>query len=87
MIQHIECFLMLFNANPACSLKVSVELVEAIRILTTVTQTGGVRKTFEKPGFLIFITVEVTAPAPSREATHGIVHQFEVVLLTLTCGG
>ena len=75
-----------YTANSACSLKVSVELVEASRILRTVSQTGRVR-IYCAIGIWFYVTVELTAPAPSSEATHGIVHQFEVVLLTLTCGG
>ena len=71
---------MLSNANPACSLKVFVELLEASGILIAVTQTGRVR-IYQRKTFY-FLTVELTAPAPSREATHGVILQYEV----LTCG-
>ena len=72
-----------------CSLIVFVELLETSRILTTVSQAGRVRIFTRPPRIKMYVTVEITGLAPSREATERVTLENEVVPLTLTlsCGG
>ena len=75
---------MVFGAQ--ICLIVFVELLETSRILTTVSQAG--RVSIGIPVWM-FVTVELTASAPSSEATERVTLEDEVVplTLTLTCGG
>ena len=78
--QEIVCI----NANRACSFIVFVELLEASRILNTVSQTGRVR--IHLIVTKIYVTIKFTVfVCRIREATKLIILKDQVVLLTLTC--